>query len=233
MPFSPIPNGWRAVTDGDLIYGLVKPRDAFWKTQVSPRRGPGKDVYIIEQFFIINGDTSAYSQAPDTALQSFRNALTLHDIYKSAVPAGTPSKVPPTGQSEAKYNEDVRRKDKGGLDWAVKSANPGRHVHFLLDDLNMSQVVGKTSPGDEGTGDGKMRGITGAELRWIYRNRHRADVQQRIQFWLSEVTYWRARPTTPPIPTSTLKQSVPPWDNSYTDTKYPPAIWAAYTPKVH
>jgi hypothetical protein len=65
----------------------------------------------------------------------------------------------------------------------------------------------------------------------IYSNRHRTDVQNRIQFWLSEVGFWQANPIAPNIPTNTVHQTVPPWDAACPDVNYPPAIWARDVPK--
>jgi hypothetical protein len=248
MPFY---NGDGKVRDGDLVYGLQEPRDAFW---ASFSRSV-KELYVIEQFYIINGDSTAYKFADPKVTASFRNALMSHNKYTSAVPTGTPSdkKVNPYSPVG---NQDIRRKDKGGLEWAVSSQDPPRQVHFILDGLKMAWVVGKSGPSDktrqitlldpnapvsygwhrkydasqyQQVFNFKIHNITGSELRWIYRNRHRKAVQERIQFWRTRVQ--------PIYPGSTnmlpiRSTSIPPWDDKYDDKDNPPSLWAGYHPKT-
>lgn len=221
MPFYNFGKG--TVKVGDLVYGLQEPRDAFWTRYNRVQ----EKVFVIEQFHIINGDSEAYNRVSGEALEGFRNALRSHAKFNSAVPSGTPTSggVDP---DNPRGNEDIRRKDKGGLDWAVKSTNPDRQVHFILTGLKMSLVVNKAGPADQGSGADKTRSITGAELRWIYRNRHRTDVQARIQFWRSKMT-----PLSPTSPIVLPMDSacVPPWDDAYDDPGNPPSLWKNYVPK--
>jgi hypothetical protein len=94
-------------------------------------------------------------------------------------------------------NESVRRKDKAGLYWATKIA--GRHVHFVLDGIDIAAVVKKSFKGansdrDAGSSTSKNRSITGSELRWVYRNREDPEVGKYIHFWFH------------------LKHARPPWE---------------------
>jgi len=58
-------------------------------------------------------------------------------------------------------------------------------VHFTLEHLDVRAVVAKQYKGRDVTGGdfGKLRAVTGSELRWVYRNRHRAEVASVVQFW--------------------------------------------------
>ena len=91
-------------------------------------------------------------------------------------------------QYDNKLNEYLwRKKSKGGISWVIHYT-PG-HVHFCLHGLDMLQVVGKSHNRDVPSGHSdvklevKQRSITGAELRWIFRNRNNSLVKARIQFW--------------------------------------------------
>ncbi|WP_340608999.1 hypothetical protein [Xenorhabdus bharatensis] len=70
----------------------------------------------------------------------------------------------------------VGRKSKGGLSWISSVSNSGltcnMHVHFILDEIDMERVVYK-----------RDKYVTGKELRWLFRNRHNANVAEKIQFW--------------------------------------------------
>jgi hypothetical protein len=99
-------------------------------------------------------------------------------------------------EDEGNENQNIRRKCKGGLQWASET---NRKVHFCLDEIDMFAVVNKTvedeakrafdfprgrkaQPGEE-----KTRVYTNSELRWVYRNRFIPNVQTCVQFWLNFV----------------------------------------------
>lgn len=207
MPFE---QPWSEVKAGDLIYGLQKPRDAFWKRC----NQKGIRVYLMEQFYVINNDSTSYKRADERITEGFKLALQQHPKFGNFVP-----EEPETGGEFA--NADVRAKDKGGIEWAAQS---GRSVHFILDELNLLQVIEKNSTADINADNGggflaseKERGITGAELRWIYRNRFREKIQDAVQFWLTQK--------------STLPEPVvPPWYRGYPDGKIR-GKWDLYKPK--
>jgi hypothetical protein len=159
----------------------------------------------------------------------FIEALKGHKKYSSAV-SGYTAPRSKKWDDKARENETWRRKSKGGLYYACKVAH--KTVHFCLDGLgDFKTTIGKSYAGKagddgiegpEGTtwavppdraqneSDRKFRVVTGAELRWVYRNREDADVQKHIQFWLAN------------------KPSVPPWDPGYTGRV---ADWSQYTPR--
>jgi hypothetical protein len=96
-------------------------------------------------------------------------------------------------------------KCKGGLNWAC---TVGYHVHFILDEIDMTTVIHKNFGAGRNAESkrpwnlhsifsrtkkqvrlhnwrsNKVRSVTGAELRWIYRHRFNPTVARHIQFWL-------------------------------------------------
>ncbi|GLU29819.1 hypothetical protein Brsp01_50520 [Brucella sp. NBRC 12950] len=70
-------------------------------------------------------------------------------------------------------NVAIRRKVKGGLNWAAEDRIS---VHFVLDGVNMSDVIEKRLYN-------LNKSTTGSELRWLYRNRDNPAVQDVVQFW--------------------------------------------------
>ena len=114
-------------------------------------------------------------------------------------------------------NQYTRHKCKAGLAWAV---DKGKKVHFVLDDLDMKAIVNKSfqKPGvapdkPEGPSRGapqteKHRSITGSELRWVFRNKDKQEVQDNIQFWFEN------------------QPCSPPWEDDQWK-----ALWEGYQPR--
>lgn len=98
----------------------------------------------------------------------------------------------------------LERKCKGGIAFLLDET-VGINLHFLLDGINMHNVVYKTN---------KEKSITGAELRWIYRNRNNPRVQKVVQFWINR------------------RPCCPPWNQMFHD-KSIVSLWANYHPKSH
>lgn len=67
----------------------------------------------------------------------------------------------------------LSRKCKAALAW-MTSGRIG-HIHFILDGIDVDAVIDKRPAGG--------RSVTACELRWIYRNRFKTEVQEGIQFW--------------------------------------------------
>lgn len=153
------------------------------------------------------------------ALRKFKNGkyATAMD-YKRA---GT------TPADDAAENDAWRKKCKGGIYHGTHVLN--KTVHFCLSleqktndvvtgytDMDFSAVVKKTSPTDTpATATHKLRLITPAELRWVYRHRDDESVKKNIQFWThgAELDKW-----TP---------CGPPWEKDDPSK----ALWASYKPK--
>lgn len=156
--------------DGDLIYGLNATRDnyvnnfsRFSKALTQNDRLGSADYFI--DFHLPYRDPGGI---PNALRQSgFERSMLNHPKYKYIISRNKPWK----------YN-NVMQKSKGGLNWAKED---NIRVHFLLEDIDMRGVVNKSRFNIER--QGKVKPITGSELRWLYRNRHDEGVQKNVQFW--------------------------------------------------
>ncbi|MBS1203563.1 MAG: hypothetical protein H6R25_462 [Proteobacteria bacterium] len=178
-------------SNGDLIYGLTSARQVFANkifnqfdqtNQFSQRNKFSQfnlpvtiDNYAVTKFEDLiqkHPDIERYKPVPrDQDL--FRKAIKTHPRYANILNAGGRvengwGKHPPKAMS---------RKCKAGIFW-ITEKNTDRHIHFILDNINMKCVVNKNHECDI-TG----RSVTGSELRWIYRNKHNPNVINKIQFW--------------------------------------------------
>lgn len=200
---------WTAFKAGDLVYGIDSSKTDWSRSTYLD--SIFKNGLTIEHFHVIRTEKQS-SRRLRAELESFVAALRDHPKFLTSV----------DGEDT---NENVRRKDKGGLLWAAKN---GKTVHFVLDGLDMRAVVGKSfagaNPDRPASVHGpKNRSITGAELRWLYRNRHLALVQACVQFWFYKT------------------QVCPPWETYYSidwssgDARMVEqdgvALWSTYTPK--
>lgn len=126
-------------------------------------------------------------QAFEETLKQYKNGK-----YSSAIGF----KVDPSKDKDsenARQNAAWRKKCKGGLYHCIYELQ--KTVHFCLGapekvngefvELNHQQIATKTDPYDRApdTNIEKLRVITPAELRWIYRNRNEVKVQNNVQFW--------------------------------------------------
>lgn len=178
MPFkSPYRNDFQA---GDLVYGLAAPRESWLKTHGALMGKSWIDKFKTNMKFV---DSS------DTANIDFITTTLEHPKYHSVI--RTEEHEPSTATKEHAW----RTKSKAGLNWAVTKKI---HVHFILDKLNMKDVAKKSNKvganvdnptgkaGPDVSQENKMRTITNAELRWVYRNRNNPGTQDYIQFWLDD-----------------------------------------------
>jgi len=172
MPFSPALFRTQYGV-GDLFYGLAKQRDALMTHLNVPfdhAAGARINSYDV-------GDVSSPAQARPSENAQFKQWLGVHAKYGKVVDL-------PTNYEWRHW----RQKSKGGIEWATKTAN--KHVHFCLDGMMdpgiMYAITQKCWDNESPKGtpwDQKVRAITNAELRWIYRHRKEADVAARVQFW--------------------------------------------------
>jgi hypothetical protein len=187
-------------TEGDLFYGLAKTRDELMqKLGVSSDHAKGARINSYDI-----GDITSPSQVKPLENDSFRNFLGAHKKYAAVVDMKT-----------VRYEwRHWRQKSKGGIEWATKFAQPRKHVHFCLDKMTdpdvMEAIAMKNWADDSLKGtpwEVKVRSITNAELRWIYRHRHEDEVKKHVQFWEKSV------------------QCEPPWERPHLS-----GIWASYLP---
>jgi len=193
---------WAMPKSGDLVYGVNSSNGRkYYLKYSSAFKKAG--VFTVDELQVLETEGSK------TRNQSFLDAVAIHKKYKSALNTGD-------------TNEAVRRKCKAGLEWGISQK---KQIHFVLDDLDLAAVVGKNYAG-EGNKDKpatatepKNRSITGSELRWIYRNRHLAEVQAHVQFWVLG------------------EQCLPPWEADLESNlnnaliTFPKNLWAGYVPK--
>ena len=126
----------------------------------------------------------------ETTLKTYKNGK-----YKQAIGFKFDATAKDKNLENTKQNSAWRKKCKGGLYYCIFVLE--KTVHFCLGaaeksnglfvELDHKQVVNKKDPYDRDaspdTNLAKLRVITPAELRWIYRNRTAAEVQKRVQFW--------------------------------------------------
>ncbi|CAH1671723.1 MULTISPECIES: hypothetical protein [unclassified Chelatococcus] len=178
MPFSPPFKNFQA---GDMLFGLGSILGAGlgrYTKYLAP--GVCRQLLIVN-CYLIRDETSFLGPAKHN--KDFVLMLSQHPKYREAL------------NPDLDYNTWSRKKSKFGLFW---NAHNGLNTtaHFILDDLDLLDVIKKNNEGDSCPEMGiKGRSITGAELRWIYRNRYDPKVQRSVQFWLNgEPSYppWEA-----------------------------------------
>ncbi|AOB29928.1 hypothetical protein AKI39_03335 [Bordetella sp. H567] len=181
---------------GDLVYGLALPRGRYpyeyphfhQAHDCDPVSGV-RQISRIDQYAAIRSEQweqKCFNRHVPPNQAEFLASIKRHPKYKSVLAAQ---------QATVKA---VSRKCKAGLAWATNSE---MSVHFILDRIDMEQVVAKSHPRDK---DGAS--YTGCELRWIYRNRHHGQVQQCVQFWMNG------------------SATLPPWEGRDA------SIWSRYKP---
>jgi hypothetical protein len=162
--------------------------------------------------------------------QDFWKTLETHNNGKYASALKFKRKDAAKGTADSAENSAWRKKCKGGIYYGTHVLK--QTVHFCLSleikandkvtgfkDMDFSAVVKKTSPTDTApdTTTGKIRLITPAELRWIYRHREDESVKENIQFWThvssDAATEWKA--------------CGPPWEKDQGAKE----LWASYKPK--
>jgi hypothetical protein len=180
------------VKPGDLVYGLSGPRQRwFIARNINPKGytiddfgGTRSDVIFTQANYGLPPDQKAYTEYLKTHPRYSR----INRIYRHRRNDETP--------------EDFRTKCKAGLAWTTDPTRTNSAIHFILDELNMQEVIEKR---ENNFYTPPIRSITGSELRWIFRNRHMPLVQKTIQFWLHG------------------QMVIPPWE-------YDRNAWRAYNP---
>ena len=184
MPFGANVTFKESYTPGDLFYGLQEPRGKLMDfLGVQKERTGGAMI----NYYNVGDYPEATGKPADNT--GFTDAL---------ASSSNPKHPDLLNRWQANPNSgDVKwalwkRKSKSGLWWATKLA--AKTVHFCLDQLDIDTVINKNYVADVPQGPGrkdpgitdftqKKTSITGAELRWIYRNRRDPQVQGLVQFW--------------------------------------------------
>jgi hypothetical protein len=186
---------------GDLIYGLSAHRDV-----LAGRLQTQHPFLIVDDLNahflgVLSGQNYGVSNNPNQASAGaaghYKSALEEYQDLR-----GKP--ITSTGGGGGDVNIRLRRSSKFGVRWAAQS---GRRIHFNLDNIVMDEVVNKNRAGEDSPaalGRPKQRAITGAELRFVYRNWN--QLRDRVVFY-------RNRQVVPP-----------PWESE-------PLLWARYQPR--
>lgn len=206
MPFGPGATYHDTYSHGDLFYGLQEPRGKlmeFLGAQKERTTGSMINYYNV-------GDYGASVAAPSDNAK-FTEALASSQNPKHPDLLNRWQANPNSGDMKWAL---WKRKSKSGLWWATSVAK--KKIHFCLDELDLDTVIHKNYISDYPQGldrkaatitdfTQKKTSITGAELRWIYRNRKDPQVQALIQFWKA------------------FKPCAAPWETD-------PTSWADYKP---
>jgi hypothetical protein len=215
MPFDA---PWRNYEPGDLIYGVKGARERL----IEHLKRNGYELLrwnMIDQYSVSTKRDNSSGMLFDP---NFLMTLVMHDKYDSvlnqpmdwsktrAIPGYDVNTLRQHGAAPAvDALADAKRKCKGGLDYITRYTI--YHIHFCLDEIVMSSVAAKNYSSHRGadlpTGKSnrpykdKVRSTTGAELRWVYRNRQDPRVQGKIQFWRQSQD-------------GTCYQCPPPWEDT-------------------
>jgi hypothetical protein len=183
-------------SDGDLVYGIREKRTSLV-------------MHLGVRYATKNGDFSAFPMTVDqldvdkskvlpqssAMWKQFHKDILNHKKYQTYTHVTKSGAISDEalqtggGFSESTVDSAIRRKCKFGLYWTITN---GFHIHFCLDGLSMAQITRKSFKTDRPLGRKpqgreeartKLRAVTGAELRWIYRHRNVPAVQQHVQFW--------------------------------------------------
>lgn len=213
MPFN---DPWEPYRPGDFIFGINEAIAAFQKAKSVAKATIADSVVTVRQLTDQRSGLATFSDARLAQNTAYLDSLERHPKYHAVYSGGSAS--PGTPKSNAQF----RLKSKNALNHYVEA---GIGVHFILDGLNLDEVVNKNfkvpgkpqSPNNEfkHSATDKIRTVTGAELRWIYRNRDRPDVQKFVQFWL------KGNPCPPPwtLLFKALDSTAPDWQ-IYEDSRH-------------
>lgn len=213
MPFNEPFN--RTFKKGDLIYGLGD-KISLLASQIIPnfKKKTDKEKLVelirISEYFTADAEFDLFVKADVKSVYSktiffkerkinqkvekirqlmegYRDSLSKHPKYSDYLNMTQAQRLNP---GNPRGNELWRRKSKGGIHYACFDSKSAITIHYCLDGIDFNQVINKSVPGHDsppGTvSANKQRGVTGSEIRWIYRNRYISNVRERIQFWKSD-----------------------------------------------
>lgn len=203
-PFAKKPRGdtpQTAYRKGDLFYGLARPRENVMRDVVGDidphlhaykgedTTGGGKRALIADTLnnqFLGTGDwrnnpNIDHKKVPveqrrqldsyqgktsheSKEVRDYRKFMEGHDRYD-------PRKI-----SGPEHVQDrIGKACKGGIEYTTKHKK--NHLHMVLDDFNPKYLM------DDLTLTKDMRGVTGKEMKYLYRNRDEKHIKKRVNFW--------------------------------------------------
>ncbi|MHC5231071.1 hypothetical protein [Brucella sp. LJL56] len=163
----------RAFQQGDLVYGLSGARQRYNDDGIF--NSIFDNFGTIDQYPFNESDADhmgAISKLfPDDSkefIANFENIEKYPDIKDIEIDPLTGKWINITDKEAA---HTIARKCKRGLEWAAEKGKP---AHFILDDINIKNVLDKdTTPGQS---------VTSRELRYVYRNRDN-EIGKNVHFW--------------------------------------------------
>lgn len=169
MPFSF--DVFPTINDTDLIYGLWKERYKYWNT--GPFRSL-KGQNTIDSYHITDNEIASVSDPEKISYKNdeFIQYISNHEKYSSIQSVRSVNGY--IGWVYAEPEIVLGRKCKAGLGWASEN---DIHVNFVLDKIDMNEVVDKTSESS------MAKSFTSRELRYLYRNRNNEKIRNNVQFW--------------------------------------------------
>lgn len=170
--------------EGDLVFGLARCRFAllmYFNKNDWLRLG---DLNMINSYPVLDSEikgamnSDRASKKPKDTQRIFYFQKFVAEHTKRYVALGWNE----NNQSVNK-NAALRSKSKAGLEYMCFEQQ-SNIIHFCLDDLDFKEVASKAYKSDYKKSEtDKFRIITNSELRWIYRNWDKENVQRSIQFW--------------------------------------------------
>ncbi len=207
MPFT---EAWSDYNDGDFVFGLNAAIADFQKTKNVQKSTVDTKVGTVRQLSDKRDGLDKFGVARQEQNTAYLDSLENHPKYQIAYDKNK-------GGGNVTDNAKFRLKSKAALNWCISSKTI---VHFVLDGLDLNEVIEKNfkmpnkphSPNNEfkSAADDKIRTVTGAELRWIYRNRERPETQECVQFWYAG------------------KQCSPPWSALFKNIVANAPDWGGY-----
>jgi len=214
-----------AFTSTDLLYGLdtgqIKYR-TFFRKKFYPK---DSDVQHKIDYYTQGLGVTPGEALPKNWNTANKSNTPLHQDFRGFLKDGTSQKpfqnrYNPEDASEGnQWNARFRRTSKAGLQWALLVNK--WNVHFLLNELEMRDVVLKQTRNEKGQATKGSAGLFGSrritycEIRWIYRHRDFSIVKSNVQFWRYDLNK-----------TNDFLPVKAPW---LTD----PKMWEPYKPKLH
>ena len=161
---------------GDRLYGLNAPRRPT-ELNLEKARGQVLDPHASSEVTIDRTNNRLGLSMPDLMPYQYPQADSLAELPEGDQAFMRHLRAQDAVDHKSMVGRDknarIRRASKQGIEHTHQQ---GGKVHFILDDINMDDVVDKRNYGPE-----PQKDITGSELRHIYR--HRERYKDTVQFY--------------------------------------------------